>query len=173
VDPRSITLHHLPHVLETPSLIDVSECASLDDIRGEAAVELHDDSTDTVQCDRTESVSDASQYVTEGGVVRSSLQPDIPTVSPISTPLLDANSNEESSIPSTTSFSLESTLTELEYEPVVRPESLVSSSGVHVQKSDFQIGKSSSTTTTRYTCPHCPRSSSIRAKVQSVFIFLV
>ncbi|TVY31737.1 hypothetical protein LSUB1_G008378, partial [Lachnellula subtilissima] len=68
LDPRS-ALYNPPDVLKPPSLIDVSECSSSDGTRGEAAVELHDDSLNAVQHDRTELVSEASQHVAEEGMV--------------------------------------------------------------------------------------------------------
>lgn len=164
MDPRSNTLHHLPHVLETPSLIDVSECASPDDIRGEAAVEHHDDSTDKVQRDRAESVSDASQFVAEGGVVRNSPQSDISMVSPTSTQLSrDTKSDNHSSI---SPFSPGSVIFELQDEPVSRQHSLVLSPGVRVPEPDFQVSSSSPASEVKYACPHCPRTFSRRAKAQ-------
>ncbi|KAF8860749.1 hypothetical protein BDZ45DRAFT_800458 [Acephala macrosclerotiorum] len=108
VDPRSTLLNSQQHELITPSLNDVSEC--LDDVtslrgvtlpdvtRGEAAVERHDASTGSVQRDRTESVSDASQYVTGGCAVRYPSLSDTSIGSTVSSPSLDDESGNHTSI---------------------------------------------------------------------------
>lgn len=98
MDPRSLLLPNPPHVLETPSLNDDSKCPSPDRTWGEAAVERHDASPDPVQRDRTGSVSDASQNVAGGGVARDDFFSDSSPVSGISSPLLDDESGNNTSI---------------------------------------------------------------------------
>lgn len=98
MDPRSTLLYNPPHVLDTPSLEDVSKCSFSDATWGEAAVERHDDSPDPVQRDRTESVSDASQHVAGGGAVRDISFSDSFPVSTISSPSMDDERGNHTSI---------------------------------------------------------------------------
>jgi len=120
VDPRS-TVHNRPNELEPPSLKDVSECLSQDIIWGDAAVELHDVSTDLVR-DCINSVSDASQNVTDESVMRCFPFPDFSLSSGVSTPLVDEepriqsptpNSSQTTSPPSTVTGPISSKLTSL------------------------------------------------------------
>ncbi len=165
MDPRSTLLYNPPHVLETPSLNDVSKCSSSDATWGEAAVERHDDSPDPVQRDRTESVSDASQHVAGGGAVRDISFPDYFPVSTISSPLLDDESGSHTSL---SPFSLGPT--NLETVDGSRPTQIPSTSPPpvsHAEPSMQDVGPAQMPDS-EFMCPHCPRTFNDRAKARFV-----
>ena len=93
VDPRTVT-NSSNHGLNTPSLIDVSESFST---RGEAAVELHDDSPNLVY-DCASLVSDASQSVADECAVRFPFDSGPSPVSHVSSPSVDDESGNHTSI---------------------------------------------------------------------------
>jgi hypothetical protein len=160
VDPRSTLLHSQQHELNTPSLNDVSKCLSNvilpNATRGEAAVERHDASTDSVQRDRTESVSDASQYVAGGCAVRYPSLSDTPLASTVSSPSLDDDSGNHTSISpspqgSTIFESMNGSMSSR--LPSLTPSPRSFDAGPSIQTVVPQVPLS----TGRFTCPSCPR----------------
>jgi len=146
LDPRS-TLYKPSNVLGQPSLIDVSECSSPDGTRGEAAVELHDDSPSTVQRDRTELVSDASQYVAEEGMVRDhSLSADSLNTQ-LSDPSLDDESGDHTSI-----------------SPLSQPTASSQSSTSESQFEQLEDASLTKLPDGTFKCPKCPRTYPERRK---------
>jgi hypothetical protein len=98
VDPQSTLLYKLPNVLETPSLGDVSECASQDVARGEAAVERHDAAPIRFNATAPDRSPILANHVTDGGAEQYSPIPTISSGSSLSIPVLDDESGNHTSV---------------------------------------------------------------------------
>ena len=98
MDPQLTLLHNPPHVLGTPSLEDESECPSQDVTRGEAAVERHDAAPTWVNAMAPSRSPMQANYVADGGVVQNSSMTATSSGSSFSSPLMDDESENWTSI---------------------------------------------------------------------------
>lgn len=158
IDPRS-TFPVYPNVLERPSLVDGSESPSSDEAQGAAA----DVSTASSQFGPGETVSDASQAVTDEGLARFTdfLCPGVGDVNLRHSPCTDASSTIDSiEYFNNTSPSSSGMTTETSYPPppvlahVNSPSSIVASRS---SPSLLFAAQASPTGDRPLTCPFCPR----------------
>jgi hypothetical protein len=171
VHPRSTLLCNPHYELITLNLNDVSECPvdiSLNDVsRGEAAVE---GSTDSAQRDRTESVSDASQYVAGDSAMQNPYLSETSVASSSSTPSLDDESRNHTSLsPSPQASTISASMNGLMSS---RLPSLTLSPRTHDADRSISVVVSQPPSNGKFTCPNCPRTFTGQAKARFALDFI-